>query len=438
MRPSLDTAARVPHARQRSAPRAKAPSPLKVGFAEFIQALRTPELFFWALFLIATPFYVLRNGRPQPADFVTLLILPLLMREGLPKLPPIFTRAVRAVFAFAIYVAIVNLLWGLLLIDYNVQKVGAIGFAAFYLFNAYVFTLCVLLYAKHRARFFSVTAWAMIIAIVLQIALFVLIGGHGNFREKLYFNNPNQLGYYSLLAASLIAFGYKRGGVPYWLAACGLATTTLFAALSLSKAAIIGTITVACVAAVRKPLLLLVTAGVLLIGAQVRDPGALIEKVEYRMNDMGSQGDDTLEGRGYSRIEMHPEYLVLGAGEVGHDRHGDFGGELHSSWATVLFSYGAVGFLLLVYFFWRALGSLRPLDYLFLVPTFWYGLTHQGLRFRLFWVFIAFVAVAAYHEIQEERRRRRPAPLRAVPRRRERSTSGPVVSTSPIPAAPAE
>ena len=366
-------------------------------YASVAGLLKAPELALWIVYLLITPFYVWKSGRPQPADGVLLVLLLYLARQGLPALPSALRSAFVAILMFAAYAALVNLAWGVLLLDYDVQKVGALGFASFYVFNALVFGACLLLYQRNGMRFVAVTAWASVAALLLQLALFAIKGDTSLFREKLFFNNPNQLGYYALLSAAIVAFTYQRARLPLMLAGAALAIATLFAASSLSKAALIGTAVMAGVAAIRKPVLVAVTATVLLVGMNLRDPSELVDRVTFRMQDMGSQEDDTLEGRGYSRIEMHPQYLVLGAGEVGHDRHGDFGGELHSSWATVLFSYGVAGTAILLVFFWHALRFLRPLDWLFPLPIFWYGVTHQGLRFRLFWVFIGLVCVVAYH-----------------------------------------
>jgi hypothetical protein len=373
--------------------------------ARLMSLVDTPELALWLAYLLLTPFYVWKSGRPQPADFVLLVLLALLVRNGVPRLPPQLKGASQAILAFATYAAVVNLLWGLILIDYDVQKVGAIGFASFYYFNALVFVICLLLYMRAGMRFIALSVWGSGISVLLQLVLYAWTGGAGLWREKLFFNNPNQLGYYALLTAVIVAFGYVSARLPLLLAGASLATCALLAASSLSKAALIGTAVVAVVAAVRRPLLPVLTVVMILLGMAVKDPGELIDRVTFRMEDMGQQEDDTLEGRGYSRIEMHPQYLVLGAAEVGHDRHGDFGGELHSSWATVLFSYGVVGLSLLLFFFWRALRLLRPADVLFLMPIFWYGITHQGLRFRLFWVFIGIVCVTTYHVSETQRRR---------------------------------
>lgn len=370
------------------------------------------------LSLVLCPFYVFKSGLPQPADAIALLVLPLLVRRGFPTLPESLRRPLIALGIFVGHVVVVNLVWGLLLIDYDVRKVGALGFAAFYLFNGYMVFVSVLLFAKHGPRFLTATVWATAVGVWVQVALFMVRGGSTGFRESLFFNNPNQLGYYALIAASLIAFGFQRGRLPSGLAAASLASCALFSALSLSKAAMLGTVIVAAVATLRRPILLVLTCGIVLLGAQLRDPTDLIDRIEYRISDMGDQGDDNLEGRGYSRIERHPQYLVLGAGEVGHDRHGDFGGELHSSWATVLFSYGVVGLGLLLHFLFRALRLVRPMDLLFLAPVAFFGLTHNGLRFRLFWVFLGFVFVTTYYVRLDATRRASRARLAQQPSRR--------------------
>lgn len=370
--------------------------PLQRIVRQALWSIERPELLLWALYLITTPFYVWKSGRPQPADGLLLVVMALAFGQGRRPFPPFLRSSIALLFSFAGYAAMINLIWGVLLLDYEVVKVGALGFAAFYLFNALVFATSLQLFLRNGTRFIAATAWGTLAALLLQLALMASRGESDAFREKLFFNNPNQLGYYALLAASIIAFTYQRAKMPTGVAATALAAATLFAAASLSKAALIGTAMAACVAALRKPVLLLGTAAVVAAGLGIANPDALIERIRFRMTDMGQQEDDTLEGRGYSRIEMHPEYLVFGAAEVGHDRHGDFGGELHSSWATVLFSYGVVGFVLMLLFFWKSLRHLRPLDWVFTLPIFWYGMTHQGLRFRLFWVYVALLCIASF------------------------------------------
>jgi hypothetical protein len=391
------------------------PAPRLVSrFRYLLGSLAAPELLVWALFILLSPFYVMPNGRPQPADFISMAVLPLLLRGERIRLQGHWRGAVFALLAFCAYVVAVNSVWGVLLLDRRATNLGTINFILFYVFNTYIFVACVFLYLRHRSKFITVTLWATVTAVCIQLILLGMRGGDG-YRESLYFNNPNQLGYYTLLAASMIAMGYSRARIPWWIAGIALAGAALMAALSLSRGAIFGLIFVALAAALRRPALLVVAAVALLIGTNLRDPSELARKIDDRLAGMGTKDDDTLEGRGFARISMHPEYLVLGAGEVGHDRYGSFSGELHSSWGTVLFSYGVVGMVLFLRFLWRTLRCLRWSDLLFLAPTAFYGMTHNGLRFRFFWVFLGVAGIIAYHVAMQRRLHAgaRQAPARA-------------------------
>lgn len=391
--------------RRRSSP----PRGRLLGIPAIVQLLRAPDLALWAFVIVLMPIYAWRSGRPQPADLLALGFIPFLLRAPRPAVPPFMKGILSSLLAFAGYAAAVNLVWGVLLLDYDVRKVGAIGFASFYLFNAYMFAVCIFLFLKHRTRFIVVTVWSTFVALALQALSYVVRGPTSGFRETLMFNNANQLGYYALLSATLIAFAYRRGRLPVWIAGGAVAICVFLAALSLSKAAMIGSVVVAAAAAVRRPVLLAAVAVALLGGAKLSDPTALIERIQLRMSDFGQSYDDTPEGRGYARIQQNPQYLVLGAGEVGHDRHNkDIAGELHSSLGTLIFSYGAVGTYLFCVFVWRALRRVRRTDLVFFIPVFAYGLTHQGIRFRLFWILLAIACVLGVEAQLSLSRRRRP------------------------------
>ncbi|OGQ25202.1 MAG: hypothetical protein A2138_06085 [Deltaproteobacteria bacterium RBG_16_71_12] len=378
--------------------------------------LREPTLALWAMCMLLMPLYAWRSGRPQPADLVSLLFIPLLREATINAVPRYLRQVLSALVTFAGYAAVVNLIWGVLLLDYDVRKVGALGFASFYLFNAYMFALCIYLFAAFRMRFVAVTIWSTAIAVGLQVLLYAIRGPSTGFRETLLFNNANQLGYYALLSATLIAFGFRAARMPVIVAGAAVASCVFLAALSLSKAAMMGTVIVAAVGAIRRPMLLAVVALVLVAGASLRDPTNLFDRVQRRIDDMGSSYDDTPEGRGYSRIPENPQYLVLGAGEVGFDRHNrDIAGELHSSVGTLIFSYGVIGTVFFSMFLWRALRPVRRLDLLFFVPILAYGTTHQGLRFRLFWILVAIACLISMEARASEARRRggRPMPITA-------------------------
>jgi hypothetical protein len=69
------------------------------------------------------------------------------------------------------------------------------------------------------------------------------------------------------------------------------------------------------------------------------------------------------------------------------------GNEIHSTIGTLVFSYGIVGTALFIASFWQLYRLVGLQLMLYLVPALIYGLTHQGLRFSLFWVLLGIVAI---------------------------------------------
>jgi hypothetical protein len=85
---------------------------------------------------------------------------------------------------------------------------------------------------------------------------------------------------------------------------------------------------------------------------------------------------------------------LLGGGEGAAERWDSSleEAEMHSSWGTILFSYGIPGVILMAAFLWRlvprlGLASLIPFSAVFL-----YGITHMGLRFVPMWILFGLIA----------------------------------------------
>ena len=103
--------------------------------------------------------------------------------------------------------------------------------------------------------------------------------------------------------------------------------------------------------------------------------------------------------RGYIRLIQNPQFLAFGAGEGGFARLTRIAekqdDELHSTLGTILMSYGLVGLglfgLLLLVIFGRA----RLASIAYLGPVMLYGITHVGVRFSEFWIFLALVYAQA-------------------------------------------
>ena len=214
------------------------------------------------------------------------------------------------------------------------------------------------------------------------------------------FNNPNQLAYFSICTFSLASLLYLRDEmkVPLYLALT--ASSLLLAIASLSKAGLLAIFfgAVVAVAAMlnRKKLSGKLIAACLLIsaaGAQLFNMGALDSfSFVHRIEGIGSDSDDNLTERGYrSPLSHGPIGFLVGLGDdqvkkiVGH--------EVHSTFWSYLMKYGVVGLGLFLTFWylwirrtWAEFGLLGVL--LINVPASFYGITHNGSRFAIFWLLI--------------------------------------------------
>jgi phosphoglycerol transferase MdoB-like AlkP superfamily enzyme len=84
--------------------------------------------------------------------------------------------------------------------------------------------------------------------------------------------------------------------------------------------------------------------------------------------------------------------------------------EIHSSAATLLFSYGIVGAgLFLVFLRWLSVTAGSRLT-LLMIPALSYSLFHQGMRARPFWLLLAVaLGLGVLNAIQETRAPKEPA-----------------------------
>ena len=104
----------------------------------------------------------------------------------------------------------------------------------------------------------------------------------------------------------------------------------------------------------------------------IRD-NSLINSVYSRIQGIGDDSDDSLEGRGYYRINEYPQYWLFGAGEGEYSRFRHQRMEFHSTLGNIQVSYGIVGSLLFIIFMLAALKNNSYRD--------WYILFFNGLWF---------------------------------------------------------
>lgn len=358
----------------------------------------------WAIYLLLSPFYLLRSGNPQPADLFLVATLPFILFIFPLRMPQ--ATLILSGLAFVTYVWMINIFWW-----GNHFVEGFMITSLFYLYNMVVFYLVAML-ARHDRQQFVQAMYVLIFALILiQLAVIVFDIRFFRIREMPRleswraigtFNNPNQLGYWSILmAACLVALGHGRRLAV--VETIGLLALGYLASLSLSRAAMFSILVLTIIAIVwrgvtARSIMVMCCAAIVLVGLAGlgKEPVKVFKESDVYSNVVKrwekDKGDETPEARGYGRMIDHPQYLIFGAGEGFHQRFRADGSEFHSSWGVLLFHYGAVGSVLFLAFMVAVFHRAAWGQILLMGPIAFYGLTHQGLRFTLFWIFLGIVA----------------------------------------------
>jgi hypothetical protein len=350
----------------------------------------------YGLYFLLKPFYLFPSGLPQIADLLVVLLAGVVAIRGVVRLEPRSAQLALRATLFVAWVVTVNSAWALARADAQFLKVSA-----FYVFNFVILLLSLELCAKERQRFFRVAAWSIVASVGLQVALSLVHADPVGRRQVLFFNNPNQLGYWALLSGSIFFLCRTQVRISPVIEGLFSLGILYLAALSLSKAAIVSMVPLLGLAFSDKPrrVLGLIALGTALVLILNQTP--LLERVQQRVENIGEQSDDSFVSRGYDRIWRYPQYVVVGSGEGAFDRFDWERSELHSSVGTVLFSYGVVGlafFASVVWGIYRASGFYAVC---FLVPAFAFGLAHQGLRASPLWILFAVAACVRFGSIHK-------------------------------------
>lgn len=355
--------------------------------------LREPVLVVWALYVASIPIYVGESGLPQPGNALLFILLPLALKGWNGKLRAVVLQTLKPLFWFVAWVFIVNFGWAAIQWEWGVGKY--VLHPLYYAFNAAMFLTAQLIYQRHGPVFIRVTGYVVVVVVLILVVASFFVRNDLS-RPTLSFNNPNQLGYYALLAACLIALVQRIAKMGIVTASIALMGCTYLSVLSASRAATAGIGILFVLLVFSNPRLIIVgiiaAVGLLAVGGPVADSMDYEQRRALFERDKDS---DLVEERGYDRLWNYKEHLLLGAGEGDFERFSAPGmeREIHSSAATVLFSYGIVGTVLFFLFVIRVIGRAHFRAIVMLVPPFAYTIAHQGLRFTMLWVLLTiFVA----------------------------------------------
>jgi hypothetical protein len=361
----------------------------------WITGLRRPAIVVWCLFVLLNPLYIAPSGLPQPGDALVFPLVPLALYSWDGKLDRDSARILRALLWFTLWVCAVNYGWATVLWKWDNRK-DFILHPAFYIFNAAVLFSALLIARLDKIKFLRITFEVVFATIVVQtVASFFY--RTALYRGELFFNSPNQLGYYALLAACLIAMVQRPLGISRLRSSFAVTCCAYLAMLSASRASVAGIAMLLFVLLFSSPRTIIIASLVAVALVSLGGPIAKgIDTYQTRATEVRNPKVSFAEERGYDRIWQHPEYLLLGAGEGDYARFaqpGERPRELHSSFGSVLFGYGIVGMGFFLFFFLRVIKGASLRSTLMLVPALMYTIAHQGLRFTMFWIVLAVFVV---------------------------------------------
>lgn len=373
----------------------------------------------WVLiiYIALKPLYLSASGTMQICDlFFAAAVAYLAFVKG----KFIFSRdsfsAIKLLLILVFYIIMVNGTWFILTEDR-----GLLVKSLFYVFNLISFCVCCLVATTVGLDKLkrAIAKGCCFSALLTAVGIIIYRGLKA--RNTGFFNNPNQLGYYSLIILTALLL---------WPAAfttfekLTVATISVWATISSgSKAAIIGLAFMLFIYIVigrgkitKKKLTIQIALLILLLAAVYYflygnstfiSSNATLSYVRYRILHMASENDSSFGfGRGYNRVFEMGSNVFWGMGEGAFDRFQTLRGlEVHSTYASILVSYGIWGTLLFVVCLKKIIiipGYVKR-NLCCLTGIAMYSLTHNGIRNTLIWILFAVMFLEAEGTQKENR-----------------------------------
>lgn len=366
----------------------------------------------WALYLLLNPLYLLPSGGLQAAHLFLIATFPFVFVMWIRRLPRHVELFVAAGSFFA-YIFMVNTIW----FARYYSSVFLLS-SCYVMYNMLMLVVVATIFRDQPMSLARVTRAMLLVTLVIEAAVALIVGDQGYGRTMGTFNDPNQMGYWALLTA--VCFFVVREGPRLRLTdllALGLAGLIIF--LSVSRAAILGFSALVMLVALFSRLdprrvlpcvVILVAALMLTHFADLGLDQSYQGVFDFAQKRFASKdtANDSLAERGYGRLWLFPEYLLFGAGDGEYTLRFNLANETHSTVGSILFAYGIVGltlFGLLLFVLVRRADWFRTT---LLIPVMIYGIAQQGVRFSMFWTFLALVF--ALSQTEDDHARTLPEP----------------------------
>ncbi|MBM1142732.1 hypothetical protein GN155_003000 [Alcanivorax sp. ZXX171] len=346
-------------------------------------------VFFLALALVFSPFYVFPSGYPQPSSFLFVLFLLSVAWASLGRIRVGNGQGFFALILFYVWVLVVNTIWGVVQQSYDYML-----FPVYLTFNILVFVAIIFLLSKGPG-YRRAISWVLFV--MVQILFGAWLAGLGRYdfdpRYNGFFNDPNQMAFWVLCVLAIYLYLSDAGTLFRTLM---ISTSVFLIILTMSRSAVAG--------------LLAMSVGV--IWEASNGKGGMLKRFflvfsfvafvslfffssihSDKIDAVSSRFDevsvaDQLDTRGYTRIRDYPQYLLFGAGQAEDARFGARY-EIHSTWAALLFYYGIIGLFLFLCFLFLVIRRMSLGQVLVAVGPLVYGFSTFGARTTIFWVFCA-------------------------------------------------
>ncbi len=356
------------------------------------------HIFFLILYLMTKPLYILKDSPIQIADLILLINIVFLF---LSYRRIIFSQPEKMFILIIVYQLLINIFSYFMWSGETVESFSLIKNNLYYIFNfllmVYISTLS---YFGDKKVIRGITKGLTLSMIVILVGLILNIGTS---RNASFFNNPNQLGYYAILVITSTAL-LENIYTKFQKVIC-ITISFLSILMCTSKAAIIAVVIFYIVyygtkkklgmkklkINIRKIIFVscLFVLGIIFV-VKFKDillgyTNVLLERLKPIVEGNSNLGS----GRGYDRVKEIGLSILWGVGEGAFYRFSIMNGnETHSSYATIIVSYGIIGFGFYIVFLKKIIREKYFEFFIIFSGVFVYWISHNGLRSSLLWILL--------------------------------------------------
>jgi hypothetical protein len=344
-----------------------------------------------AIFLVGTQFYIFPSGTPQPAHYLGLIFLLLVLLDSSGRFV-VKDNITKLFIIFIFYSFFLNLFFSMLH--------GTIDFlrdSIFILYNFLVFLSVYYALRKYRQVPYFVL-WGSILGLMVIISLWFFGLGRYNFglRYNAFFNDPNQMAFWVLCVSAVSMLLAESVRLRMFV----LFFAFVLVSLTLSRSGLLGFFPLLAggfllAFKVKSIKTILGSIGSLMVVVTIAHLWGIFDQF-LALSDRFSSTDFSVHAdvRGYNRLLEYPQFLLFGAGKGLDWRFGSFY-EIHSTWAGLLFYYGLVGLGIILLMLYLIFSKLTLPEKLIFISPIAYGFGTYGFRTPILWIFLAVFAYVA-------------------------------------------